>query len=124
MSPVLRSTEHDVWMHTSWPLMLKQLLESKRLDVTVNVCPFATCVKKPSSETDADGGKVEVRAPDALSPWLLKFRPWPAVYRKVSEVGRFLLSFEQMVHCCCTGGDGGNGGLGGVQVTPPHATGL
>jgi hypothetical protein len=45
--------------------MLKHLLESKRLDVTVNVCPFATCVKKPSSETDADGGKVEVRAPDA-----------------------------------------------------------
>jgi hypothetical protein len=34
------------------------------------------------------------------------------VYKNVSELGRFLLSFEQMVHTA-TGGGGGGGGVGG-----------
>jgi hypothetical protein len=34
------------------------------------------------------------------------------VYKNVSELGRFLLSFEQMVHCWTGGGDGGAGGCG------------
>jgi hypothetical protein len=62
MSPVLKSTEHDVWKHTSWPLMLKQLLASK-LPETVNVWPLETWAEKPSSETEADAGKLDVSAP-------------------------------------------------------------
>jgi len=78
----------------------------------VKVLLSVTCAEKPDMEMDALAGKVLVRAPYAREPWLLLLTPWPAVYKKVSEVGRFLLFWSHTTH----GDGGGGGGTGAGQI--------
>jgi len=58
-SPILSSTEHDVWKLIVCPLIEMALIEMALL----NVLPSETWVVKPDIEMDALAGKVLVRAP-------------------------------------------------------------
>ena len=98
MSPVLRSTEHEVWKLMDFPLITTLLLAGNE-PLTVKVWPSVTVAcELPLKLIDALAGKVLVRAPYALVPWLLLLLPCPAVYKKVSDVGRFLLLLLQTKH--------------------------
>ena len=95
-----------------WPLMLT-LLSALNEPLTVNVWPLETEVADmPENEMDAVSGKLPVSAPYALDPWLLLLTPCPAVYKKVSDDGLFLLLRSQTRQ----GPAGGGGGDGGGQV--------
>ena len=97
-SPVESSTEHEVWKLMVWPLMLT-LLSALNEPLTVNVWPLETEVADmPENEMDAVSGKLPVSAPYALDPWLLLLTPCPAVYKKVSDDGLFLLLLSQTRH--------------------------
>jgi hypothetical protein len=95
-----------------WPL-IETLLSALNEPWIVNCSPSETDLVCPFMVTEADAGKVLVRAPYALLPWLLELTPWPAVYKNVSDGGRFLLLLSQMVHFCTGGGGGGKTGAGG-----------
>ena len=96
-SRVESSTEHEVWKLMVWPL-IETSVSALNEPWIVNCPPSETDLVCPFIVTEADAGKVLVRAPYALLPWLLELTPWPAVYKNVSDDGRFLLLLSQMVH--------------------------
>ena len=97
-SRVESSTEHEVWKLIVWPPMLT-LLSALNDPLTVNVWPSVTETDDmPENETEALAGNVLVSAPYALDPWLLLLTPCPAVYKKVSDDGLFLLLLSQTRH--------------------------
>ena len=69
--------------------------------------------------TPTEAGKDAKRAPPlALSPCWFWLVPWPALYLKVMEPGRFLLLRSQIVHWMTATGAGGGGGGGTGQLVP------
>lgn len=106
-------TEHEVWNPITCPAIVISL-SAPNDPVIVKVSPSETVAENPDIEMAADAGYVAVNGPYALEScwWLLT--PWPAVYRKVSEDGLFLLFLSQMVHPA----GGGGGGTGEKQLFP------
>ena len=97
MSPVLRSTEHEVWKLMVVPPIETRLSASK-LPWMVNDSPSLTDLVCPFMVTLALAGKLLVREPYAREPWLLLLLPWPLLYKKVIDDGRFLLLLLQIMH--------------------------
>ena len=98
LSPVASVTEHEGWQKNERPSPTETLVSAEKEPTTVKTSPSNTRTALPAMVSVVADGKVPVRSPPALRPWLLELAPCE-VYLKVIVPGLLLLLRVATLHC-------------------------